>query len=187
MSILYESLSRYPIIAEVNVKKDFPLALDSVCQNIFLMQSNIFSIKDFSTEAKKQNKNLFIFLDSVEGYIENSWGLEFILKNIAFDGIISSNSSILKQSKEMGIFSLAYYPIYNELSVEKVLKEAKKIRPHGIILLPGILTDTISFFAKEISVPIISSGLIDSPKLIQNCLKAGAIGVCTNKFHNVDL
>ncbi|MDY0235146.1 MAG: glycerol-3-phosphate responsive antiterminator [Gudongella sp.] len=187
MSLLYESLSLYPIIAEVNLAKEFESALNSVCQNIFLMQSNIFTIKELSIKAKQKNKNLFIFIDSIEGYIKNSWGIEFIIKNIALDGIISSNNNILKQSKEMGVFSLGYYPIYNEYSIENALNEIKDTRPHGIILLPGVLTDTISIFSKKINVPIIVSGLIDSPDLIKNALKAGAIGACTEKFYAIDI
>lgn len=185
MSLLFESLISYPIIAEVNMVKDLESALDSVCQNIFLMQSNIFTIKDISIKAKSKNKNLFIFVDAIEGYMKNSWGLEFILKNISLDGIISSNQNILKQSKEMGVFSLGYYPIYNESSIEDALNEIKEIRPHGVIILPGILTKTIRSFSKEINVPIITSGLMNDPILIKDSLEAGAIGVCTDKFYNI--
>lgn len=187
MSILYESLSKYPIIAEVNETKIFELALNSPCQNIFLMQSNIFTIKDLSVKAEKKHKNFFIFVDSIEGYMKNSWGLEFILKNIALDGIISSNPNILKQSKEMGIFSLGYYPVYNELSIKNALTEIKEIRPHGIVILPGILINTIAFFSNEIGVPVIASGLIDSPELIKRSLEAGAIGACTEKYYTIDI
>lgn len=186
MSLLYESLSKYPIVAEVNKTKMFKSALNSICQNIFLMQSNIFTIKDISVEVKKEDKNLFIFVDSIEGYTKNSWGLEFILKNIALDGIISSNPSILKQSKEMGVFCLGYHPIYNQTSIEKALNQIKVIRPHGVILLPGIITETISFFSKEISVPIIASGLMNNPILIKNALEAGAMGACTEEFYRIN-
>ena len=187
MSLLFESLSQYPIIAEVNQTRGFESALDSICQNIFLMQSNIFTLKDLSVKVKINHKNLFIFVDSMEGYMKNSWGLEFVLKNIALDGIISSHPNILKQSKEMGVFSVGYYPIYNELSIENALNEIKEIRPHGIIVLPGILTDTISLFSKEIDIPIITSGLMSSPILIKNSLKAGAIGACTDNFYIIDI
>lgn len=187
MSLLYESLSLYPIIAEVNHINGFESALNSVCQNIFLMQSNIFTIKDLSVKAKKNHKNLYIFIDSIEGYTKNSWGLEFILKNIALDGIISSNPNILKQSKEMGVFSLGYYPIYNEISIENALNEIKEIRPHGIIILPGILIDIISLFSKEISVPIIASGLVDNSILIKKALKAGAVGVCSENSYSINI
>ncbi len=187
MSLLYESLSQYPIIAEANHTRGFESALNSICQNIFLMRSNIFTIKDLSVKAKENHKNLFIFLDSMEGYMKNSWGLEFILKNIALDGIISSNPNILKQSKEMGVFCLGYYPIYNEISIENALNEIKETRPHGIIMLPGILIETISLFSKEINVPVIASGLMSSPILIKNSLKAGALGACTEKFYTIEI
>ena len=185
MSLLYESLNLNPIIAEVNHIKGFELALNSNSQNLFLMQSNIFTIKELSVKAKNNNKNLFIFIDSIEGYTKNSWGLEFILKNISLDGIISSNPAILKQSKEMGVFSLGYYPIYNETSIDGALVEVREIRPHGLVILPGILTDTIGFFSKELGLPIITSGLMDSPLLIKDSLASGAVGVCTEKFYNL--
>ncbi len=187
MSLLFESLRTYPIIAEVNSKKDFDLALKSTCQNIFLMQSNIFTIKDLSIKAKNKQKNLYIFVDTIEGYMKNSWGLEFILKNISLDGIISSNKAILRQSKDMGVFSLGYYPIYNSISVKKALEDIREIRPHGLILLPGILTDMIRYFSLETGLPVVSCGLIKSSLEVKKSLDAGAVGICTEKFNKISI
>lgn len=184
MNLLFESLSHYPIIAEATTLDEYTKALDSHCQNIFLMTGNIFNLRQLSRKAHNQKKNIYLYLDAIEGYSKDSWGLEFITKNIEIDGIITSKPSLMEQSKEMGVLTLGRFSVYNESKLEYTIDQLKKTRPHGAIILPGVLPELISIIVQETKVPVISSGFLDSRKVIIDCLEAGASGVSTVHFQN---
>jgi len=47
--------------------------------------------------------------------------------------------------------------------------------------MPAVMPNVIRRFKKEITIPVIAGGLIDSKEDIIDILKAGALGVSTGK------
>ncbi|MGM0397174.1 MAG: glycerol-3-phosphate responsive antiterminator [Bacillota bacterium] len=187
MNLLFNSLIQYPVIAETNTLDEFSLALESHCQNIFLMTGNIFNLRQLAKKAHYKGKNIFIYLDAVDGYSKDSWGLEFISKNIEIDGIITSKPSLMEQSKEMGIFTLGRFSVYNEYKLDYTIEHIKKTRPHGAIILPGVLPELIEKITTQTKTPIISSGFLNTKQSVMNSLEAGAIGISTVHFLNPEI
>ncbi|WP_422485285.1 glycerol-3-phosphate responsive antiterminator [Gudongella sp. DL1XJH-153] len=187
MNRLFDSLIQYPIIAEVNTLDEFNKALDSHCQNIFLMTGNVFNLRQLSNKAHNSGKNIYIYLDAIDGYSKDSWGLEFISKNIEIDGIITSKPVLMEQSKEMGIFTLGRFSIYNEYKLDYTIDKIKQTRPHCAIILPGVLPKLIEKVARETKTPVISSGFLDSRETIIESLESGAIGITTVHFLNPEI
>lgn len=182
MNILESSLKEYPIIASVKNLDDFNHALNSRSDNIFLLTGNIFNLRTISDQALNKNKNLFLYIDNIEGFSKDTWGFDFIAKNIPFDGIISSKGSILKLSKEMGIFTMGLYPIYNSMEMEKSISYISNIRPHIGIVSPGIVPEIIREVSERTHLPLIASGFIRSNNDVKTAMDSGAIGVATSCF-----
>ena len=106
MNLLLETLSNNPVIAAINNLENLDMALRSQSQIIFLNTGNIFNLKDISNRVKSKEKQLFIYLDSIDGFSKDTWGLEYIAKNIQLDGIITKKQNLVKLSKDMGIFTI---------------------------------------------------------------------------------
>lgn len=182
MNQFFNSLIEYPIIAEVNTLDEFNLALESNCQNIFMMTGNIFNLRQLCKKAHGSGKNIYIYLDAIQGYSKDSWGLEFISKNIEIDGIITSKPALMEQSKEMGIFTLGRFSVYNEYKLSYTIEKIKETRPHCAVVLPGVLPHLIVQIIKETRTPLISSGFLNTRDSVIKCLESGAAGISTIHF-----
>lgn len=158
--------------------------LNAPSKNIFLLDGNIFNLKDISTKVKEKGKSLYIYVDSIDGFSKDTWGLEYMVKNVDLDGIISSKSSIIKMSMDMGVFTIQRTIIYNTKTLNTTLLSLKNMRPHAVELLPGLLPEIIHRIHHDTKLPIIASGLIDNKETAKICLDSGAIGICTS---NIDL
>lgn len=182
MNPLYDNLMEYPLISGVYSVDNIETILDSPSKNIFLLDGNIFNLKDISTKVKSKEKSLYICVDSIDGFSKDTWGLEYMVKNVELDGIISSKSSIVKMSMDMGVFTIQRTIIYNTRTLITTLNSLKSIRPHAIELLPGLLSDIIKRINQETKLPVIASGLINRDMEVDLCLDSGAIGVCTSNI-----
>ncbi len=180
MNLLLETLSNNPVIAAINNLENLDMALRSQSQIIFLNTGNIFNLKDISNRVKSKEKQLFIYLDSIDGFSKDTWGLEYIAKNIQLDGIITKKQNLVKLSKDMGIFTIEKIIIHDSLTLESTLTTLKTLRPHAIDLSPGLLLKIIQRLSQETMIPIIASGLIEEGQDIHNALKSGAVGISSS-------
>jgi glycerol uptake operon antiterminator len=187
MNRFFNSLIGYPIIAEVNTLEEFDLALESICQNIFMMTGNIFNLRQLCKKAHSKSKNIYIYIDAIEGYSKDSWGLEFISKNIEIDGIITSKPALMEQSKEMGIFTLGRFSVYNEYKLNYTIEKIREMRPHCAIVLPGVLSHLMVKIIEETKTPLISSGFLDTREAVIKSLESGATGISTVHFTKEDI
>lgn len=182
MNHLFDNLIDYPLISGVYNVNNIEITLNSPSKNIFLLDGNIFNLKDIAMKVKEKGKSLYIYVDSIDGFSKDTWGLEYMVKNINLDGIISTKAPIIKMSKDMGVFTIQRAVISNTKTLNHVLNSLKNIRPHAIEILPGLLPSIIEQIYNETKIPIIASGLINSIDDVNKCLDSGAIGVCTSNI-----
>lgn len=180
MSNIFQSLSTNPIIASITNLDNLELALDSTTESIFLMKGNIFNLKDISQRVKSRNKGLYISIDSIDGFTKDTFGLEYIARNIEMDGIITRKKNLVKLCRDMGIFTIEKIEITDSQTFKDALISLKELRPHAIDLYPGVIPKIIEKISKDTMVPIIASGLIEDSKDIEEAIKAGAIGVSSS-------
>lgn len=179
MSIFMEKVTQNPIIASINKVDNLDIALDSSCQVIALLTGNIFNLKEISSRIHKENKILLIYIDKIDGFSKDTWGLEYIVKNIPLDGIITSRENLVKLSKDMGVFTIKRSFIPDSNSLEEVLSLIKNNRPHALEILPGIMPKVIERIVEDTKIPLIAGGLVSDSKDVESSLKAGAIAIST--------
>ncbi|MDR7857281.1 glycerol-3-phosphate responsive antiterminator [Tissierella sp.] len=180
MTSFYDRVSRNPIIAAVNNLDKLELALDSPCEIVFILSGNIFNLKEISNKVRLKNKGLYILIDSIDGFSKDTWGLEYIIKNIYPDGIITSKSNLVKLSKDMGVFTIQRLFIPDSDSLKSGIASIKNIRPGAIEILPGIMPKIIKSFINETKISVIASGLITDKVDLESSLKAGASAISTS-------
>ncbi|HZK33297.1 MAG TPA: glycerol-3-phosphate responsive antiterminator [Tissierellaceae bacterium] len=181
MKHFFDRISENPVIASIYDLDALNLALDSPCEIIFLLTGNIFNLKEIANKVRKANKGLYILVDSIDGFSKDTWGLEYIVKNICPDGIITEKNYLIKLSKDMGVFTIQRLYISDSYALKKDLDSIKKNRPNAVELLPGIVPAIISQVIKETKISLIASGLIRNKDGMNLAFKAGAIGISTSK------
>lgn len=172
----------FPLISGVYNMNNLDSILNSPSKNIFLLDGNIFNLKDISTKVKNRDKSLYIYVDSIDGFSKDTWGLEYMVKNIELDGIISTKIPIIKMSMDMGVFTIQRALVYNTKTLNRTLSSFRNLRPHAIEILPGLLPNIIDRIHHDIKIPIIASGLINTATEVDSCLDSGAIGICTSNI-----
>src|SRR5690554_889516 len=100
MISFFDRVIENPIVASVKDLNNLDMALDSPCEIIFLLTGNIFNLKEISNRVRSRNKGLYIHIDSIDGFSKDTWGLEYIIKNIYPDGIITEKDNLVKLSKD---------------------------------------------------------------------------------------
>jgi len=174
------NLEDNPVIAAVRTQEDFLEALPSPVQFIFLLHSNILTIKNFIETAHKHNKQLFLHVDFAEGIGKDKSGMTFIA-NCGIDGIISTRANLIKIAHECGLATVQRFFIVDSQSIDTAVETIKSSKPDMIEIMPGILPKVISDFYNKIKMPIIAGGLINSKLDIIAALNAGAYAVSTSK------
>ncbi|MDR7870759.1 MAG: glycerol-3-phosphate responsive antiterminator [Tissierellaceae bacterium] len=180
MSIFIEKVSENPIIASINDLDNLDIALNSNCEVIALLTGNIFNLKEISHKVHESNKILLIYIDKIDGFSKDTWGLEYIVKNIPLNGIITSRENLVKLSKDMGVFTIRRMFIPDTKSLEEVLVSVKKNRPHALEILPGIMPKVIKKIVEDTKIPLIAGGLISDLDDVKSGLDAGAIAISTS-------
>lgn len=176
----YDLVSKNPIISSVENLDNLSMALDSPTEIIFLLDGNIFNLKDLSSRIMDHNKALYINIDCIDGFAKDTWGLDYIIKNISPNGIISSKTHLIKQSKDMGVFSIQRFLVYDSYSLKQAINSIKKLRPSAVEILPGIIPKTIHRIIKETKISVIASGLITDNNEISLSLEAGATAISSS-------
>lgn len=180
MSIFLEKVSENPIVASINDLNKLDIALESPCEVISLLTGNIFNLREISNKVHKSNKILLIYIDEIDGFSKDTWGLEYIVKNIPLDGIITSKENLVKLSKDMGIFTIRRMFVPDTNTLDNVLDSIKKNRPHALEILPGIMPKVIKKIVEDTKIPLIAGGLISDFKDVKSSLNSGAIAISTS-------
>jgi len=61
------------------------------------------------------------------------------------------------------------------------VKIAQTVKPDLIEVMPGVMPGVIGRITRQVSIPVIAGGLIDSKQDIIEILKSGALGASTGK------
>lgn len=179
MTYFFDRIEINPIIASVNDLEQLDSALQSPCEIVFILTGNIFNLKEISNRVRNKNKGLYICVDSIDGFSKDTWGLEYILKNIYPDGIITEKDNLIKLTKDMGLFTIQRLVISDSQSLEHAVNTIKRTRPNVVDILPGIVPKIIKTIAGT-KIPVIASGLISERDDLESSLNSGAIAISTS-------
>jgi len=180
LSNFFERVNENPIIAAINELNLLDEALASPCESMFLLTGNIFNLKEIAHRVKAKDKGLYIDIDLIDGFSKDTWGLEYIVKNIYPHGIITTKENLVWLSKDLGAFTILRLFILDSISLEKGIQSINSTRPHAVEIFPGIMPKITNKIYAETNIPIITSGLIMEMEDVAESLKAGAVAVSTN-------
>lgn len=179
MHNIEEILERNPIIPAIKNDTYLEEVLESSSEIVFIIMANILSIKEIVDKLKKAKKIVYVHVDMVEGISSSSSGVEFLMKEVNPDGIITTKHNIVSFANKNGIKVIQRFFILDSFSLNNTISNIRENRPSAVEILPGIMPKVIKKVSTSVRVPIIAGGLIDNKEDIINALGAGAIGVST--------
>lgn len=176
----FKRLEINPIIAAVNDLNKLDNAINSPCENIFLLTGNIVNLKEIVDKVRQKDKGIYIHLDLIDGISKDNWGLQYIAKNINPHGIITTKSSLINYSRELDIFAIQRLFVLDSLSLDTGIRNIKNTEPNAVEILPGIMPKVVKRVVQETRRPIITGGLIMDKEDVIGSLNSGAVAISTS-------
>ena len=168
------------IIAAVRNANELEIAVKSDVEIIFMLATNIAQLKAQTDMVHASGKKIFIHLDLAEGIGKDEYGILFA-KEQGVDGIISTRTNIIKLAKKAGVFTVQRFFIVDSHSVDTTVESAKLSKADMIEIMPGTVSKVIKKLKKELDMPIVAGGLIESYEEIEEAIECGATAISVGK------
>lgn len=169
-----------PIIAAVKNEKELRQALVSDCRVVFLLFGSILNIDTLVSRVKEQGKSAIVHADLVEGLAGKEIAVDFLQKFCHPDGIISTKGTLIKRGRKLGMVTVHRIFILDSLSADNIGTVLVGSDPDYVEILPGIMPRVIREICAQISVPVITGGLIQTREEVIGALDAGAVAVSSS-------
>ena len=160
-----------------------PELLETACKSnidtIFLLNTNIISIEKEIELVHSYGKELFVHADFADGIGKDKFGMSY-LKKIGVDGVLSTRSTVIKASREIGLKTVQRIFVVDTQSIQTAIDSTRTSKPNMIEIMPGIVSKCVEQMCAECKIPIIAGGLIADEDEVSAALSAGAIAVSTS-------
>ncbi len=176
---LLNRIEANPVIAAVRSEGELQAALDSPVSTVFLLHADIFNLSSMVDRIQASGKSALVHMDFLEGLGRDNRAIDYLKERIRPDGIISTKSGHVKYAREQGLFAVQRFFLIDSQSYENSIKTALQIKPHMVEVMPGIIPRVLERITKQLDIPIIAGGLIETKEEVVEILKAGAWGIST--------
>lgn len=167
-----------PVIAAVPQSRIEPAAR-SHCPVIFVLRSNILTLKRYIALAHECGKKVFVHIDLCEGLGKDKSGVE-LLKIFGADGILSTHAHLIKEAKNKGLCTVQRFFALDSKGINDMADQISNSSPDFVEIMPGVATKIITKFASG-NISVIAGGLIETPKEVALALGGGAVAVSTGQ------
>lgn len=169
------------IIAAIKNEEGLQKALESNVEVIFVLSGDICKINDVVNRCHKANKQVYLHIEMIEGFGKDEAAVRFIANNIKPDGIITTKSNLVKAATSVGLKSVFRVFMLDSQSIKTAISNIERCKATDVEILPGLIPELISYFAKNISANIIAGGLISTLKHVETAFENGAIACSTSE------
>lgn len=168
-----------PVIASVKDDAGLNAAVASEVSVVFLLYGDVLTVKDLVQRAHDAGKAVFVHIDLIEGLASREVSVDFIAKNTAADGVLSTKVALTRRAKELGLVSIQRFFLLDSMAISNIEKHLSPDCSDLIEILPGLMPKIISRVCRISGKPVITGGLITDKEDVTNALSAGAVAVST--------
>lgn len=168
------------ILPAIRQIKDFEKGLQTSSDWIVLLETRLSQLKSLVEYAKRANKTVLIHFDLIQGLSADDYGMEYLIREIKPDGILSTRGNMIKLAKKHNLLAIQRMFLLDSVALEQNLKLSEQFQPDCIEVLPGLMPDIIQRIHKKTKIPIIAGGLITTKQEAKVALNAGAIAISTS-------
>lgn len=161
--------------------KDFERLLKSSHEYIIFLEVRLSQLQALVRAAKQADKKIILHADLIQGLKTDSYGFEFLIREIKPDGIISTRGNVITLAKKNNLLTIQRLFLLDSQALENNIKLINQVKPDYIELLPGIIPSIIEEVHKKTGIPIIAGGLIRTAQDINLACGGGAVAVSTSQ------
>ncbi|ENH97870.1 transcriptional antiterminator of glycerol uptake operon [Gracilibacillus halophilus YIM-C55.5] len=172
------------ILPAIRNMKDFDSLIESDQPLLIILESRISQLHHVVNYAKKKGKQVLIHADLINGLKVDQYGMEYLIRLVKVDGVISTRANVISLAKKNGIVAIQRLFALDSVALESNMKLIQKTKPDYIEVLPGIMPSILEKVADQTGVPVIAGGLIRTREHVEDALASGATAVTTS---NLDL
>ena len=169
-------LERTPVIPAVKEPETLERALCHDGAAVFLLCGDILNIAGLVDRVHRAGKQAVVHGDLVAGLAPREIAVDY-LRSCGADGIISTRPHIIRRGRELGLFTILRFFVFDSLSLENVRPAALAAQPDMVEILPGIMPKVIARVADALPIPLICGGLVMDKSDVMEALNAGALAV----------
>lgn len=169
------------VLPAIRKMKDFDKALETSHEIIVLLETRLSQLKSLVDYAKRANKKAFIHADLIQGLKADEYGMEFLIREVKPDGILSTRGNVISLAKKHKLVAIQRLFLLDSQALDHNLKLIERFQPDCVEVLPGLMPSIIEEVFQQTNIPVIAGGLIKSEEQVTAALDAGAIAVSTSK------
>lgn len=146
------------VMPAVRKMKDFEKALDTPHEQIVLLETRLAQLKNLVTYSKRASKKVLIHFDLIQGLKADSYGMEYLIREIKPDGILSTRGNIITLAKKHDLLAIQRMFLLDSAALEQNLKLVERFKPDCVEVLPGLMPGIINRIQQTANVPVIAGG-----------------------------
>ena len=174
-------LATSPVIAAARTAHDVQAAETSPVSTVFLLGGSILTMEDTVARLREKGRTVFVHIDLIEGLGRDPQAVEWCVRHVRPDGLISTHSQLLRRAADRGLITIQRLFLVDSSSLESGLRHLSAAPPDVIEVLPGLVSKAIGRIRDELSLPVIAGGMINVSEEARQALEAGACAVSTSE------
>lgn len=174
---LLDALSASPVVAAVKDDAGLEICIGGDSRVVFVLYGTINTVPGIVDRLKEAGKTVFVHTDLIEGLSAREASVDYLIRNTALDGIISTKLSLLKFAKAKGLLTILRVFLIDSLALQNIGKIKKERCVDLIEVLPGLMPKIIHKICGDCGKKIIAGGLVTEKSDILSALDAGAVAV----------
>lgn len=176
---LLELLSDDPVIASVKDDAGLEAAIRSDVAVVFLLYGDVLTIRELVQRTHDAGKAVFVHLDLIEGLAAREVSVDFIARNTAADGVLSTKVALTRRARELGLVAIQRFFLLDSMAIANIERHLSPECSDLIEVLPGLMPKIIRRVCRVSGKPVITGGLITDKEDVTGALSAGAVAVST--------
>ncbi|MEN1967455.1 glycerol-3-phosphate responsive antiterminator [Lentibacillus sp. N15] len=168
------------ILPAVREMKDFEKLLSSEHDYIIFLETRLSQIKSLVDYSRRSNKKVLVHADLIQGLKTDDYGIEFILREMKPDGIISTRGNVISMAKQHHLLAVQRIFAVDSHALENTIQIINRVKPDYIEIMPGIIPALITEIYERTGIPVIAGGLIRTNEDVSSAYRAGAKAITTS-------
>lgn len=174
---ILDAIEQNPIIAAVKNSEGLEHVLTGDNRVVFLLYGDVCSLPGLVDQLHQAGKLAIVHTDLITGLAAKEVAVDYVASVGRADGMISTRPSFIRRGRELGLFTILRFFVFDSLSLENVRPAAAAAQPDMVEILPGIMPKVISRIVAATRTPLICGGLIMDKSDVMEALNAGALAV----------
>ena len=161
--------------------KEFERLLNSDHEYIIFLEIRLAQLKQLVQVAKKAKKKVILHVDLIQGLKTDSYGFEYLVREVKPDGIVSTRSNVIALAKKNNLMTIQRLFLLDSQALEHNINLINQVKPDYIEILPGIIPSVIKEVFDKTGIPVIAGGLIRTKEDILLAYDGGAKAISTSQ------